>query len=332
MKQNQVSKCGIIDLGRACGNNCLICYHRFSTNENFGYTNEPFKDWKVIRAEIDALHDENRTRVAITGGEPLMHRDIVTICHYCNEQGMLPQIITAGYPQTARILVNEFDADELAWVLSVHGDPPTHNYIASNRNAWAKLWHTWKLISKNYYYRLNMVLTNWNWNAIKHLMDDYFPVMLFGFEDSNPFVEPTTMPIPYEINFLKWRPFYGWEHPVNETLIKSYLWNSELKDYQNILELLFYSARDWVVDRVNFRYFPKCDISQDMLKDPKLGGFWSTLNYMFDPWEWANKDYNIREAKQVMFDKWEKEFEVKKQCMKCKNHQDCQKFMKKYEI
>lgn len=332
----EITKRGVIDLGRGCHLVCRHCFHRYSDDETFGHTNEKFKKLEVVKAEIKHLFNQKRTAVSFTGGEPLIHPNIQAIVKYAMDHNLKPEIITAGIPNKVKELRRRLGAGSIDWLFSLHGSPVMHNYITGNHEAWHNVFLSIFYLNEDPY-RFNHVVMSYNFGSIEHFYGHYADIVFKGLEFKDPYAPPMNLPVPKQINFIKWRPFYGWPKEESELLIfgngkwenckqdRSYIWLWKALDFSD----------------VNVRYFPYCQMApfsslqKRANKENQFIGnlnYWSTRNYMYDPWEWCNDDIDESTAKGIMMGKWMKRLEYRDECKSCIHiDTDCEGFLKEYE-
>ena len=80
----------------SCNANCSFCHTNRSNKKNL-----PLEEIKII---IDQFSLNKVSVVCISGGEPLLRKDIADIISYINEKKMTPSIVTNGYIHKEEIL------------------------------------------------------------------------------------------------------------------------------------------------------------------------------------------------------------------------------------
>lgn len=76
-----------VEITSKCNLKCPYCYNNSSTN-NFEL------DFEVIKKIVDELSEKNIHNIAISGGEPFLHKRINEIIDYCIEKKVRPNIIS----------------------------------------------------------------------------------------------------------------------------------------------------------------------------------------------------------------------------------------------
>ncbi|MGH3773449.1 MAG: radical SAM protein [Pseudonocardiaceae bacterium] len=106
----------------ACNADCFMCEFASSRDR---YRLEPAD----LRTMLDRAAEEGIKYVRLTGGEPLLHRNIVDLVQIISDHGMLASIITNGARLSS--LTRELAAARLAQVVvSIDAaEPTTHNTI-----------------------------------------------------------------------------------------------------------------------------------------------------------------------------------------------------------
>lgn len=92
---------------------------------------------EVLDAHVEALRRLRVRRVMLTGGEPLLHRNLWALCDRLRAEGIALTLVTTG-------LLAERDADGIATridtvVVSVDGPPAVHDAIRRVKHGFARL-------------------------------------------------------------------------------------------------------------------------------------------------------------------------------------------------
>ena len=88
-----------------CNAYCEFCH--FGVHENF--TNTPFADLETFKNNIEQLADLGVKFLDLTGGEPLLHKDIHLMAEYAQKYKMQTSITSNGllYPKFAEKLAGK---------------------------------------------------------------------------------------------------------------------------------------------------------------------------------------------------------------------------------
>lgn len=79
----------LLDVTSACNCNCLSCYHRDDLD---GF----YPSLKDIKLRIDKLKELGILIIEVTGGEPLLRKDLPQILNYIKKKGLLYYIVSNG--------------------------------------------------------------------------------------------------------------------------------------------------------------------------------------------------------------------------------------------
>jgi len=91
-----------------------------------------------IKKVIDKLSDGGLKKICITGGEPFLRKDIVEICRYIHNKGMLATLSTNGFLlNKKKILEIKPYVDNIRF--SLHGTEEIHNQIVKNKKGFEKV-------------------------------------------------------------------------------------------------------------------------------------------------------------------------------------------------
>lgn len=86
-----------LQITERCNTGCPHCYAS-------AITGGEHVAWDDLRMVVDQLHDCGVCQLAIGGGEPLLHPNLVDLLALCHDRGIVPNLTTAG---------NEFTRDNL---------------------------------------------------------------------------------------------------------------------------------------------------------------------------------------------------------------------------
>jgi MoaA/NifB/PqqE/SkfB family radical SAM enzyme len=117
-----------VGLTNACPQNCEYCYNKQRTGERM--------DTETIRRVIDELREAGVVWLGLTGGEPLLNRDIVHLTSHAAGSGMAVKLFTTGVGLTPRLANELAGAGLFSVAVSLdHWDAERHD--ASRRYAGA---------------------------------------------------------------------------------------------------------------------------------------------------------------------------------------------------
>lgn len=92
----------------------------------------PFDDFFRAILPVKDVYEPDRITVVITGGEPLLHRDLFRCGKTLREHGFHWGIVTNGYMYTPEVHARLLEAGMEALTISLDGFEDTHNWLRSN--------------------------------------------------------------------------------------------------------------------------------------------------------------------------------------------------------
>jgi radical SAM protein with 4Fe4S-binding SPASM domain len=118
------------DATRKCNLDCIHCAARDEYARELSF--------EEVKTLIDTLSGMNVSSFQVTGGEPLMRKDMPEILSYASEKGLKTSLATNGY------LVDEKKAEEIVAAgvflvqVSVDGTMQAHNYIRNDQKSFER--------------------------------------------------------------------------------------------------------------------------------------------------------------------------------------------------
>ncbi len=130
-----------------CNMNCKHCL--FYQNTQKGITKELSTE-EVYKIIDNVSKDKNISAIWISGGEPLLRRDIVDICKYISSKNIKPSISTNGVLLTNE-LINELYSSDVKYIhLSLDGAKAnTHDSLRGVQGAFDKLMEVLDLLKES---------------------------------------------------------------------------------------------------------------------------------------------------------------------------------------
>jgi radical SAM enzyme (rSAM/lipoprotein system) len=128
----------------------------------------PFDDFLKAIVPIKKIYKDNSITVVITGGEPLLRKDLIFCGKILREQGFRWGIVTNGYNYTPDIHAGLLAAGMGAITLSLDGLENTHNWLRANKKSFEKAVKALDLIvsSKNLVYDVVTCVNRKNINEL----------------------------------------------------------------------------------------------------------------------------------------------------------------------
>jgi radical SAM protein with 4Fe4S-binding SPASM domain len=128
----------VLELTKYCNNNFKYCYNVWKANKDYPKEELSANQWKII---IDKVISETNPRLfAISGGEPLLRKDIFEIISHIKKHDIQINLITNGTLLTREIikkcLAGGIKLFELPLLSS---SPAIHDKLTKNPGAWQKV-------------------------------------------------------------------------------------------------------------------------------------------------------------------------------------------------
>lgn len=128
----------ILELTKACNNNCKYCYNVWKANPHYPREELSFSQWKEI---IDKIIFETKPNViGLSGGEPLIRKDFFEILNYLKKHHLSINLITNGTLLNPELIkkclaggVNMFELPLLSSSSKIHDE------LTRNPGAWQKV-------------------------------------------------------------------------------------------------------------------------------------------------------------------------------------------------
>ncbi|MFA6484619.1 MAG: radical SAM protein, partial [Bacteroidales bacterium] len=134
-----------------CNLNCLHCGSDCTANPEI--PDMPAEDFLRTTQSISQQHKASEITVVITGGEPLLRKDIAEVGRKLRDQGFRWSLVTNGLNLTTGRLNELMNAGLGAITVSLDGPEPEHNWLRNNPDSYQRAIEAIKLIAN--YPRLN---------------------------------------------------------------------------------------------------------------------------------------------------------------------------------
>ncbi len=121
-------------LGWECTLRCNInCQHCGSDcSKSAAFEDMPAEDFLKVTARIKEQYDPGKITVGLTGGEPLMRKDLEEIGRELKKQGYPWGIVTNGYALTENRFQSLIDSGLRSMTVSLDGMEENHNWLRGN--------------------------------------------------------------------------------------------------------------------------------------------------------------------------------------------------------
>lgn len=260
------SRSGVLDVGLKCPHRCLFCYYSNLDGEESAARKE-FRSGDDCRAIVSEMAGHGLTQFDVTGGEPTLHPEIVSIIRHATELGMASRIITLGqnlmHDRDGRPFVEELiEAGVTSFLFSVHAVEEDACKAFTNAS-WARLERAMDhLDGRGFQYCLNTVVFSGN----QHMLPDIARV--------------SARHGVYAHNFILFNPYYEWKNHKEAFAVQSRYPEVRpfLSEAVSILEAAGVA--------VNVRYAPLCAFPE--LQKNVVG----VVGVQYDPHEWRNRAGN----------------------------------------
>lgn len=129
-----------------CNVNCLHCGSDCRTDGNA--KDMPAADFLNVTADIAKHYNPHKVMVVITGGEPLMRKDLAETGMALYKQGYPWGMVTNGYALTPERFKELLSSGLRSITVSLDGLEESHNWLRQNKNSFAKAVEAIKIIGK----------------------------------------------------------------------------------------------------------------------------------------------------------------------------------------
>ncbi len=153
-----------------CNMKCKHCLF-YSANDKKTMNELSFAD--VCKIIDNVAKDKNVSAIWLSGGEPLLRKDIVDICDRINNNAIIPSISTNGTLLTEDLIGNLYNAGVRYIHLSIDGaTEQTHDSLRGVSGSFNKLMNAIKLLNKSKItIGASFMVTNNSFNEIGDVLD-----------------------------------------------------------------------------------------------------------------------------------------------------------------
>jgi len=154
-----------------CNINCLHCGS--DCKKDTGIADMPATDFLNVTKSIKEHYDPAKIMIVLTGGEPLLRKDLEYCGRELKKQGYSWGIVTNGFQLSQNRFVNLLSAGLRAVTLSVDGLEESHNWLRGNKASFKNAIAALDLIvqTKNLNYDVVSCINNKNIDELKRLKD-----------------------------------------------------------------------------------------------------------------------------------------------------------------
>ena len=127
----------ILELSYKCNQDCPYCYNVWKNNTEYRCEDLPFKDYLKIVGKI--IKEKKPKLITLSGGEPLLNKNIFEIVGYIKSRGIKINLITNGTLLSDDIIKKLIKSGVSLFELTLlSSDPETHDKITGLKNSWEK--------------------------------------------------------------------------------------------------------------------------------------------------------------------------------------------------
>lgn len=264
----------MIDVGRKCNMNCLMCYYSHLGDLRL----QKWANYNDLIKIIDQGKSIGCDYIEATGGEPTLYPEITNLVKYALTHGMKMCVITNATTGSDKALALKYSGID-DFLISWHGSEKVHDLICQMPGARKKQYEFINTLkTNNMSFRFNCVMSKFNESEIMHIAQE----MAYH--------------KPRIVNFIHINPHHGCWADKEKTL-------NILPDI-NVIEPKLNKAIEYLESKgigVNVRYYPMCRISEKYRRC-----ICNVLHVSYDPYEWnyarslnaeANRKWSIENSK-----------------------------------
>ena len=128
-----------------CNLNCLHCGS--DCHKDVQTKDMPIEDFLKVTEQIKKHHNPNKIMIVLTGGEPLVRKDLEEFGYKITKQGFPWGIVTNGLALTEKRFESLVKAGLGSITVSLDGFESAHNWLRNNKNSFKKAVNAIKLIA-----------------------------------------------------------------------------------------------------------------------------------------------------------------------------------------
>lgn len=129
-----------------CNVSCMHCGSDCRTESN--EKDMPAEDFLKVTAEVSKHYNPNKVMIVITGGEPLMRKDLADVGYELYKQGYSWGMVTNGFALTEERLKYLLNAGLRSITISLDGLEESHNWLRRNTASYNKAINAIRLVSQ----------------------------------------------------------------------------------------------------------------------------------------------------------------------------------------
>lgn len=126
-----------------CNISCIHCGS--DCHSEAGVKDMPYQDFLKVTARVKEVYDPHKVMIVITGGEPLMRKDLEECGMELYKQGFPWGFVTNGYAMTAERFERLLQSGLRSMTISLDGFEESHNWMRGNKHSFEKAVNAIKL-------------------------------------------------------------------------------------------------------------------------------------------------------------------------------------------
>lgn len=119
-----------------CNIKCIHCGS--DCRSESGVKDMPYQDFLKVTEQVSKVYDPHKVMIVITGGEPLMRKDLEECGKELYKQGFPWGFVTNGYALTAERFKNLLASGLRSMTISLDGFEESHNWMRGNPHSFEK--------------------------------------------------------------------------------------------------------------------------------------------------------------------------------------------------
>jgi radical SAM enzyme (rSAM/lipoprotein system) len=129
-----------------CNINCLHCGS--DCRRDSAVKDMPYKDFVKVAREVSKLYNPNKTMIVITGGEPLVRKDLEDCGKELYKLGFPWGMVTNGYIFSEDRFHSLLDSGLRSVTISLDGFAESHNWLRGRDDSWERALKAVRLVVK----------------------------------------------------------------------------------------------------------------------------------------------------------------------------------------
>jgi len=129
-----------------CNLSCLHCGSDCRSEDDV--MDMPAEDFLKVTSEVSKHYNPNKVMIVITGGEPLMRKDLEVVGYKLYKQGYPWGMVTNGYALTEERFKALLEAGLRSVTVSLDGLEDNHNWLRGRKTSYSKAIDTIRMIAK----------------------------------------------------------------------------------------------------------------------------------------------------------------------------------------